>query len=104
MRTIDRATAFKRDYKREAKGRHRATLDNDLKAVFVALVTEQRLDLEWRAHELSGDWAAVGRWDERKSSRLASLLQPDRAGVGFVGAVGFCWFGKSPLARQLPYA
>ena len=32
MRTIDRATAFKRDYKREAKGQHRATLDNDLKA------------------------------------------------------------------------
>ena len=28
MRTIDRATAFKRDYKREAKGQHRATLDN----------------------------------------------------------------------------
>ena len=36
MRTIDRATAFKRDYKREAKGQHRATLDNDLKPVLVA--------------------------------------------------------------------
>jgi mRNA interferase YafQ len=24
MRTIDRASAFKRDYKREAKGQHRA--------------------------------------------------------------------------------
>jgi len=30
MRTIDRSSAFKRDYKREAKGRHRATLDDDL--------------------------------------------------------------------------
>lgn len=30
MRTIERATAFKRDYKREAKGQHRATLDNEL--------------------------------------------------------------------------
>ena len=46
----------------------------------------------------------MGRRNEWKSSRLASLLQPDRAGVGFVGVVGFRWFGESPLARQLPYA
>lgn len=26
MRTIDRASAFKRDYKRKTKGQHRATL------------------------------------------------------------------------------
>jgi addiction module RelB/DinJ family antitoxin len=30
MRTIERTTLFKRDYKREAKGRHRKTLDQDL--------------------------------------------------------------------------
>ncbi len=36
--TIDRASAFKRDYKREAKGQHRATLDSDLKPVLVARV------------------------------------------------------------------
>ena len=46
----------------------------------------------------------MGRRNEWKSSRLASLLQPDRAGVGFVGVVGFRWFGESPLARQLPFA
>ena len=46
----------------------------------------------------------MGRRNEWKSSRLASLLQPDRAGVGFVGVVGFRWFGESPSARQLPYA
>jgi mRNA-degrading endonuclease YafQ of YafQ-DinJ toxin-antitoxin module len=41
MRTIDRASAFKRDYKREAKGQHRATLDNDLKPVLVSLATDR---------------------------------------------------------------
>ena len=57
MRTIDRASAFKRDYKREAKGQHRATLDNELKPVFVALATDQPLDARYRDHDLSGDWA-----------------------------------------------
>lgn len=30
MRTINRTTQFKKDYKREARGRHRKTLDKDL--------------------------------------------------------------------------
>ncbi len=42
MRTIDRASSFKRDYKREAKGQHRATLDDALKPVLVALATDCR--------------------------------------------------------------
>ncbi|WP_230873210.1 type II toxin-antitoxin system YafQ family toxin [Xylella fastidiosa] len=37
MRMIDRSSAFKRDYKREAKGRRRATLDNDLRPVTLRL-------------------------------------------------------------------
>jgi len=57
MRTIERSSAFKRDYKREAKGRYRATLDNDLKVVLVALATDQPLDVKYRDHDLSGDWA-----------------------------------------------
>ena len=57
MRTIDRASSFKRDYKREAKGQHRATLDEILKPVLVALVTDQSLDTKYRDHDLSGDWA-----------------------------------------------
>ena len=57
MRAIDRASAFKRDYKREAKGLHRATLDGDLKPILVALVTDQPLDTKCRDHDLSGDWA-----------------------------------------------
>jgi mRNA interferase YafQ len=57
MRTIERSTAFKRDYKREAKGRHRATLDETLKAVLAALATDQPLGTRLRDHDLSGDWA-----------------------------------------------
>lgn len=57
MRAIDRASAFKRDYKREAKGRYRSTLDNDLWTVLLALVTDQGLDVRYRDHDLSGDWA-----------------------------------------------
>lgn len=57
MRTIDRSSAFKRDYKREAKGQHRKTLDRDLTPILVALVNDQPLEPSQRDHDLSGDWA-----------------------------------------------
>ncbi len=57
MRTIESASAFKRDYKREAKGQYRATLDDTLKPVLLALATDQPLDARHRDHDLSGDWA-----------------------------------------------
>jgi mRNA interferase YafQ len=57
MRTIDRSSAFKRDYKRKAKGRHRARLDDDLKPVLVTLATDQPWEARFRDHDLSGDWA-----------------------------------------------
>ena len=57
MRTIDCASSFKRDYKREVKGQYRSTLDSELKPVLVALVTDQPLDVKYRDHHLSRDWA-----------------------------------------------
>ena len=57
MRTIDRSSAFKRDYKREAKGQHRATFDDALKPVLIVLATDQLLDARYRDHDLSSDWA-----------------------------------------------
>lgn len=57
MRTIERSTAFKRDYKREAKGQHRATLDDDLTPVLVALADDRPLEPRHRDHDLSGDWS-----------------------------------------------
>lgn len=55
-REVDRSTAFKRDYKRESKGQHRAMLDADMIAVLVALVNDEPLNARNRDHELSGDW------------------------------------------------
>lgn len=57
MRTIERSSAFKRDYKREAKGLHRATLDASLMSVLRALAEDQALDPRHRDHDLSGEWA-----------------------------------------------
>lgn len=57
MRAIERASAFKRDYKREAKGRYQTTLENDLRPILVALVTDQPLDTKHRDHDLGGNWS-----------------------------------------------
>lgn len=56
MRTIDRPGSFRRDYKREAKGQHRASLDSDLLAVLKALVADLPLAPRYRDHDLTGDW------------------------------------------------
>ena len=57
MRTIERSSAFKRDYKREAKGQHRATLDADLVPILAALADDQPLKPHNRDHDLSSDWS-----------------------------------------------
>ena len=57
MRTIERTTKFKRDFKREEKGRHRATLDHDLTAVLQSLAFDISLDARYRDHALTGNWA-----------------------------------------------
>ena len=57
MRTIERSSAFKRDYKREAKGQHRATLDANLIPVLMALANDKPLEQRHRDHDLSGEWA-----------------------------------------------
>ena len=56
MRTIERTGQFKRDYKREMKGRYRATLAGDLTAVLGALVVDRPLEPRHRDHALIGDW------------------------------------------------
>jgi mRNA interferase YafQ len=56
MRTIERTAQFKRDYKRESKGRHRDVLDSLLTEVLVHLVHRKRLLTKYRDHALSGPW------------------------------------------------
>jgi len=56
MRKIERTGQFKRDYKRESKGQHRATLDAALMPVLQALANDAPLEARYRDHALSGDW------------------------------------------------
>ena len=57
MRTIERSSRFKCDYKRETKGDYRATLDRDLVPVLLALASDAPLDPQHRDHVLSGGWS-----------------------------------------------
>lgn len=56
MRTIEWTSQFKRDYKREGKGQHRATLDVELFPIVDALGNDQLLDPRYRDHALTGEW------------------------------------------------
>ena len=56
MRTIERTGQFRRDFKREAKGAHRSTLNDDVVAVVTALANDQQLPERHRDHALSGNW------------------------------------------------
>jgi len=56
MRTIERTAQFKRDYKRETKGRHRAILANDLVEILTMLADDRPLAAKFRDHTLTGEW------------------------------------------------
>ena len=56
MREIERTTQFRRDYRREAKGRHRATLDANLIAVLDPLMNDEALAERYHDHTLTGEW------------------------------------------------
>jgi mRNA interferase YafQ len=55
MRTIEQTGQFRRDYKREAKGPHRQTLQSDFVAIVTALTNDQPLAEKHRDHALTGD-------------------------------------------------
>lgn len=56
MRTIEQTAQFKRDLKREAKGRHRAALKGEFITLLAALANDQPLADKYRDHSLTGDW------------------------------------------------
>ncbi|HUX28120.1 MAG TPA: type II toxin-antitoxin system YafQ family toxin [Candidatus Acidoferrales bacterium] len=76
MRTIERSSIFRRDYKREAKGQHRATLDEDLVPVLTALANDKPLEARQRDHVLSGDWSGY-RECHVKPDLLLIYRKPD---------------------------
>ncbi|MGD0797882.1 MAG: type II toxin-antitoxin system YafQ family toxin [Acidobacteriaceae bacterium] len=56
MRTISRTSRFKKDYKREAKGHHRAVLNSVLTSAVSLLATDSPLPEKLHDHALSGEW------------------------------------------------
>ncbi len=56
MREIDWTGQVKRDYKREGKGQHRLTLDDELFAVVEDLANDLVLEPRFRDHALAGEW------------------------------------------------
>lgn len=56
MRTLKRTSQFKKDFKREQKGKHKETLIEDLKAAFNLLVKDKALPKSYYDHPLSGEW------------------------------------------------
>jgi mRNA interferase YafQ len=55
MRTIERSSAFKKDYKRARKS-HGASLDEILIPVLKALANDVPLESKYRDHALGGNW------------------------------------------------
>lgn len=57
MRRIEPTNAFKRDYKRESKGKYRGTLESDFTYVVQALAQDELLAERYRDHPLTGEWS-----------------------------------------------
>ena len=57
MRTIEHTTRFRRDYKREKKGRHATRLDAWLTLVIGMLANDTPLPARYRDHALAGEWS-----------------------------------------------
>lgn len=56
MRKIEPTTQFKRDYKRESKGRYRKVLDDMLQPVLEMLAEDVPLPEKFVDHSLTGNW------------------------------------------------
>ena len=56
MLKIEQTRQFKRDYKREKRGRHRTTLEATFVEVLKVLADNQSLAEKHRDHALTGDW------------------------------------------------
>jgi mRNA interferase YafQ len=57
MRRIERTTQFKRDFKREAKGRYKEFLETSLIEVIELLIMNNVLPDRYFDHALTGQWS-----------------------------------------------
>lgn len=77
MRTIERVSAFKRDFKRvKATPRHSKDIDQLLSAIVEKLLVDEKLPPRNRDHELSGNWKGY-RECHLKPDLLLIYRKPD---------------------------
>jgi len=77
MRSIERSSAFKRDFKRvKAAPRHSKDVDTLLSAVLALLLVDEGLPDNNRDHSLSGDWGGY-RECHIKPDLLLIYRKPD---------------------------
>lgn len=77
MRTIERATTFKRDYKRvKATPRHSKDVDALVLTIVSALLVDAALPDGYRDHSLTGNWAGY-RECHIKPDLLLIYRKPD---------------------------
>jgi mRNA interferase YafQ len=77
MRTIERSSAFKRDYQRaKATPRHCKDVDSRVSSIVALLLSDRVLPENRRDHALSGDWAGY-RECHVKPDLLPIYRQPD---------------------------
>jgi mRNA interferase YafQ len=57
MRRIEPTNSFKRDYKRELKGKHKTVLDGEFAELLQQLADDQPLAERLRDHALTGQWS-----------------------------------------------
>ena len=74
MRTIERSTHFKKDYKRYFKSVYGSELDARLKEVIGHLLAEQPLPIRFRDHQLRANWK--GYRDCHVFPELVLIYQP----------------------------
>lgn len=72
MLAIERTKQFKRDYKRESRGRHRASLDEVLVPIAEVLAQDALLEYRRRDDALNGAWADHRECDLRPDLLLNS--------------------------------
>ena len=69
MRTINRTSAFKRDYKREKRGQYRGTLDADLGQVLELLIADAVMPERYQDHLMRST-----RWQTRNCHIRPDLI------------------------------
>ena len=57
MRRIELTNSFKRDYKRELKGKHKTALEGEFAELLQQLADDQPLTERLRDHALTGQWS-----------------------------------------------